>query len=211
MSVRVAASKWFASTAVSILFVSTAYAVPIGFLSFDPLLPGPGGTNAIFLYNLTGDPALSGGSALPPDFPVNDFLIFQSVSLVITFSDATSLPLILGDIPVGAFLDSGTGFPPSALQFPDTLGIRSVSVAGTLSQTTLSLSGGGSFEADPQWSGELLPSLGANLEPGFDFLILEARSRAVPVPEPASLFILASVFTGLFVHQTIRKRRQRVF
>ena len=54
----------------------SAVPISVGVISFDTFIAGPGGSNAFFIANLTGDPAL-GGLALPPDFPVASFLSYQ--------------------------------------------------------------------------------------------------------------------------------------
>ena len=54
------------------LCAMAAQAVPIGALSFDMFIGGPGGVNTLSLSNFTG------AFALPPDFPVVDALTLQA-------------------------------------------------------------------------------------------------------------------------------------
>jgi hypothetical protein len=78
----------------------TAAATPIsvGVVALDTFVVGPGGTNAFFVSNLTGDPS-AGGFAQPPAFPVATSLVFES-PLLQWFGPAGS-PFDFGHVGIG--------------------------------------------------------------------------------------------------------------
>ncbi len=164
--------------------VGLAHAVPVGVLSFDNLIPGPGGVNAFNVTNLTGDPG-AGGFALPPDFPVMTSLSFLAASLSLTLADSSVQTVPLGDIGPGPF-----SIP--ALEFPDTTEFLSAILSAVLSQTSLLLDNGSTVDVLPALTATLVPTVGSVLVAGLDLVILEATPATVPIPEPRTWVLLAS-------------------
>ena len=82
------------------------------------------------ISNFTGDPLLA-GFALPPDFPVLDFLTFSNSSLTLN-SGGVSTVISLGDIGPGALS------PTDPVQFPDTASFSSVVFTANLKPGQLS-------------------------------------------------------------------------
>src|SRR4051794_6012957 len=85
-------------------FSTTAFGdtINVGVLSYDVLFAGDidnPGVNVVNVVNFTGDP-LSGGFALPPDFPVFTALTFAGSSLSIS-DGGPPLLISLGDIGPG--------------------------------------------------------------------------------------------------------------
>jgi hypothetical protein len=170
----------------------------IGVLSFDVLIPPAGvssGVNAFDIYNFTGDPNLS-GYALPPDFPVLNFVTLQNASLLF---NGTGSPVALSDIAPGQ-LGSAPLFPG------DTL-FTSALFTATLSETVLSLDGGGTFIADPTISATLLPSSGPDLVAGTDLVVLQATGTLYVLPEPGAAALMAF---AIIASLAIARRRRRV-
>lgn len=172
--------------------------VNIGILSFDVLIPTAGlspGVNIFDIYNFTGDPNLS-GYALPPDFPVLTFVTLQNASLLF---DGTGSPITLPDIVPGQ-LDQG-----SAPLFPGDTLFTSAFFTATLSDTTLSLDGGGTFIADQTISAALLPSAGPNLVAGTDLVVLQTTGTLSSSPEPSSAALM--VFSSIAALAIASRRR----
>lgn len=173
--------------------VAFAGILPVGYLSFDVLIPGaPGspGVNAFTIGDLTGDPS-AGGFAVPPTFPVITSVTFQDSSLVLV-SGGSSQTFLLGDIGPGFF-------SPSALEFPDTADFSSATFSATLDTTSLQLDGGGSFTASSAVVSALLsPSSGNSLVAGTDFVYINVSSEVSAVPEPSGYLLLGTVVLWLW-------------
>lgn len=185
---------WMA-VALLALFPSLAFAVPIniGLISFDVLIPG-GGTPGVNVFNVSN---LTGGFALPPDFPALDPLVFLNSSLTLT-DGGTPTVISLGNLGPGA-LD-----PTIPVQFPDSALFSSAIFVATLSQTSFLLSDGTTFvAASSAITVELLPSFGPSLVPGADFALITVSPS--PVPEPGTLFLLG---TGLMLLIGIKTPRR---
>jgi hypothetical protein len=170
--------------------------IPIGFISFDLLIPpaeGPG-VNVFSISNFTGD------FGLPPDFPVLDSLVFVDSTLTLTGENTTEV------IPLGN-LGPGVLDPIVALQFADTSLFSAAIFQATLSGIDLHLSDGSTFLASPTVNARLLPSSGSFLTAGTDFALIEAMpEQAAPVPEPATLVLLGSSIAILVVMRVRRTR-----
>lgn len=171
----------------------TVSAIPIGILSYDTFIAGPGGVSAFGIANITGD------FNLPPDFPVTTALQFLSSTLTLTRDDGRVDVFSLGDIGPGVFEDP-------RLLFPDLQFFISATFSATLSTQTLALADGTTlFAPSAAFAFTLLPSTGATLAPG-DFAIIDiaAAPPSESVPEPGSLALLV---TGLAVFWIASRRR----
>jgi hypothetical protein len=161
--------------------VTSAAPISIGALFFDTLIAGPGGTNALFVSNFTGD------FALPPDFPVATSLGFIAPLLEWTGPAASSFGF--GGITIG----SGFHDPDPQIQFGDTTELLSVRFTALLSQSVFQLADGRFFEAGSNAIDVTLS--GAALLPGdFALITVDADEIVNPpaaVPEPATWTLLA--------------------
>ena len=192
-------------SAFSIMLLCTPAAqsgvINIGFLSFDVLLSPVGaspGVNVFDIANFTGDPA-SSGFALPPDFPVLTFVTLQNASLLF---NSTGSPVTLPDIAPGQ-LDQGV-----APQFSGDTLFTSALFTATLTETTLSLDGGGTFIADPTITATLLPSSGPNLIAGTDLVVLQATEAVSAAPEPSSIVMIAlAIMAALAAKLSLKHQR----
>jgi hypothetical protein len=156
-----------------VLFTAALHASPIsvggiGFQEFIPASGGLPGINTIFVANLTGP------FAFPPDFPVEDPLIFLDSSLEVFEGETAWAFFSLGGIGPG-FLEDPDGNPVVLLP-----GDRAFSRA----RFRASLAGGASLDV---W---LLPSVGDSLAPG-DFALIAYTVTATGIPEPSTLVLLA--------------------
>ena len=192
-------SASLAVAAVRLIWPAVGHAdvFPVGYLSWDVLIPGaPGspGVNAFTIGNLTGDP-LAGGNDLPPTFPILTSLTFKNSSLVL-WSGGVSQTIELGDIGPGFF-------SPVNLEFPDTTLFSSAILSATLDNTSLQLDGGGGFTATSDAiSAVLLPSAGNSLEAGTDFTLIQVSPEVSGVPEPLSLLLLATSILLLWPYRS---------
>ena len=158
----------------------------VGVLSFDILIPpeaGPG-VNAFSITNLTGDPA-TGGSALPPAFPVVSPIQFLNSSLsLIGPTGATVIPL--GDLGPGAN-------NPASLEFADFEAFASVTFAFSLNDLVLTTDDGRTFLAPSQSVlVTLLAADGLNLAAGLESTLIQIEAEetaVVVVPEPSGLIV----------------------
>jgi hypothetical protein len=175
-------------------WLASADLVNIGLFSFDSQIAGSPGVNAFTISNFTGDPN-TGGFALPPDFPVFTSVTFGNV--VVTLDTGSSLMTFnLSDIAPGPV-------SPTELLFADTLSFVSATISFTLDQTALTLYDNSTFTAAPSLTAVILPSLGATLSAGNDFVVLQAPSAVSAVPEPSGTLMLAAAL-GLLLY---RRRR----
>jgi PEP-CTERM motif len=186
----------------------TASATPIsvGVVAFDTFIAGPGGTNAFFVSNLTGDP-LAGGFALPPDFPVATSLVFDSPLL--EWVGPTGSPFNFGHVGIGP----GSHDPDSQIQFPDTAAFVSARFTAVLSQVLFRLTDGRLFAASsPTIQAILIDPAGALVPGDLALLTVDAREVTGPpdaVPEPASLTLVATALAGLWRVRRLRPAHRR--
>jgi hypothetical protein len=173
---------------------SPAFAVPIGVLSFDTLIPGPDGVNSFNIANLTD------AFGLPPDFPVVDSLTFTDAQLTAIDSNGNTALIDLGDIAPG-FADN------AGLFFPDTTLFISATLTFTLSSLQFLLADGSTFDAASSLiSVSLVPSAGNSLSPG-DLVVIDVASAPVStVPEPGTLMLFG---TGVLTCCRIGRRRMK--
>jgi hypothetical protein len=164
-----------------------AEVVLVGTLSYDTFIPGDADSPGIDAFNLSN---LTGGFALPTDFPVSDALTFQSATLTLTFSDLLQEVFDLGDIDPGFLLDPD-GNP--IVQVSGDQVFSSAEFNATLSAGIFALFDGTSFVADsPTLDVELLPSGGSALVADTDQTAIAVSGTVASTPEPSSL-LLASL------------------
>ena len=178
---------------VSLPALGACGSVDVGLISFDNLIPGDAnnpGVNLFNISNFTGDPLLA-GFALPPDFPVLDFLTFSNSSLTLN-SGGVSTVISLGDIGPGALS------PTDPVQFPDTASFSSVVFTANLNQASFRVDGGGAFVAQSTAIvAQILPSSGASLAAGFDFAVITVDEATPSAPEPGSAYLLVAAAGAL--------------
>jgi hypothetical protein len=192
---------WMVTLLVSLATGSQAATIPIGFLSFDVLIPSAEdapGVNLFSIANFTGDPATGG-------FGSEDFPIFSSIG----FTDSTLTVVADGASTVFSMGSIGPGFGADFLQFADSVQISSATFVAGLSPGAFTLADGSTWLPDSLLvSVTLLPSDGRSyLLPGFDFALLTIEaSPQVEVPEPGTALLIASGIASLAGWRTRRRR-----
>jgi hypothetical protein len=181
---------------LSVPVAATATTLAIGVVTYDTFIPGPGGTNAFFVSNLTG------GFALPPDFPVATELVLQSP--LMQWSGVAGSPFDFGGVGIGA----GSHDPDLQLQFPDTDLFASAKFTATIDHSTFQLADGRFFAAVSTTVEAVLIDPTGLLAPG-DFAVLtvdanEIRPQAVPEPGTLTLVVTALAAFGA------RARREHI-
>jgi len=176
--------------------VASADSVGVGILSLDPSSTGTG--DEFDIQNLTGSAAL--GS--PTDFTVTTPVTFDTLSLVLDFSDGSTETLTATDFTsdgFGGFDGNGsfnlTGDP-----------ITSATLTGTLSPTTVTLSDGSTETLDGTFSASMTDPSGSLEE--FDAAEIDATvgTGVTPTPEPGSALLLTIGMAGLLGLVWRRKR-----
>jgi len=154
------------------LVTSAATSYNLGVITLDSLILGNGlaapGITVFNIVNLTGDP-VSGGAALPQDFPVVTPVTFSNAQLTVVVGGTPSV-ISLGSIAPGVFT------PSTSLQFPDTTQFDSATFTATMNTTSLSLSGGGTTVINSaQVTATITPSA-PHLQRGVDFAVLQTSA-----------------------------------
>jgi hypothetical protein len=157
---------------------SFADGVPIGTFSFDPVFaatPTSPALDSFDIYNYTG------GSSLPPIFPLTTSLTLGNLDLTVTNADGTVTSYAEGSAGEGStfFFDTlvyDTQTPLDAI------------LTGTISPATITLSDGSTLDINGNFTTVLDPSLGSSLTAGVDSTTIFASPQAVP--EPSSLLLL---------------------
>ena len=175
-----------AACLLSILPVD-AVPIPVGALSFTEFIPGDvslPGVNAFDILNLTG------AFALPPDFPLTGPLTFQSATIEIYQGLTLWGTLALGDIGPGPALDLS--------------GNPLIQVPGDLVFTSARLTAISSSPLYTNIDVTLLPSLGGELSPGLDsVLIFVDEATPAQVPEPSTAWMMLAALLAI---PAVRKR-----
>lgn len=171
--------------------------VHLGVISFNTFIiedstDGIPGVNAFNISNYTG------GSSLPPDFPVIEALVFQSPDLKLNPPGTNPVPS-LPDIGPGTLEDV---FGNPVVQEPSTDSFNSAEFTATLNTTVFKLNDGNIFTADSaSIDVQLVPSVGPNLTADTDSAVISVSGTisAAVVPEPASWSLLLVILAALAI------------
>jgi hypothetical protein len=158
--------------------------ITYGLISFDILIPTSGqqlGVNALNVSNFTG------GSFVPPDFPITTAITLQNLSLTVVQPGGSQV-ISLGN------LGPGEVQPNLSLQFDSNVVINSVTLEGIFSPTVFQANGISYSTSIASILYVLLPSNGDSLQAGIDFGVLEIDASSTEVPEPTvlSLFLVGT-------------------
>lgn len=167
---------------------ASADPMTLGSLSFDSIIAGI--SDQFTISNLSG-------IDLPPDLPVITTVTFQNAELALFGPSIPASPILLGDIIPGTF---ASGLISDASQ------ITSAVFTATLSETILSLDGGGTETVDSSITATLLPSSGLYLVAGTDSTVIEATAPTTALPEPSTSAMAVSLI-GLAALMSLIRRR----
>jgi len=162
---------------------ASSYAV--GVLSLDPsagTIPGPG---QLDILNATG-----AGSA-PPDFPVTTTLTFGITSVLLDFSDGSTVTLTAADFAsdgFGGFAGNNSFNTPGSGSGPF---FTEAILTGTVSPTSATVSGVGPVTLSGSMTADLTDSSGGDLQLG-DSAVIFASTGTATAPEPGTLLLLAA-------------------
>ena len=184
---------WVGSTGIA-----AAAAIPIGYISWDLILPGSDGRFDI--VNLTGPNA----SVLPDTtFPVSTSVSLTGLSLLVDFSDGSSTTFGSSYFTLGA---DGISFDGAAIPVgganPKPL---DATLTGTFSPLTLTLTDGSTVTILPTFSATIGPSVGTRLSDGDLGVIFATTGDVSPVPEPGTIVLFGTGIVGL-----LSRKRERL-
>ena len=167
---------------------ASADPMTLGSLSFDSIIVGISDQFTISNFS---------GIDLPPDLPVITSVTFQNAELALFGPSIPASPILLGDIIPGM---SASGLISDASQ------ITSAVFTATLSETILSLDGGGTETVDSLITATLSPSSGLYLLAGTDSTVIEATAPTTALAEPSTSAIAVSLI-GLAALMSLIRRR----
>jgi hypothetical protein len=174
--------------------LANADLIPVGELTFDASTP-----TALAAFDITN---LTGGNALPPDFPITTQLTITVTSLVADLQGGGTLTLSGNDFivvdPQGDVNCTVTGDAGSGGCDLSAYNLVSATITGTLSPVS-GLAGlpAGVTGIKGSFTTTITPNPGCpsstTLTPGCDIAVIDA----VTVPEPATWTLLCIVLAGL--------------
>jgi hypothetical protein len=177
--------------------------IPLGFISWDVTVPGSFGQ-----FDIANQTGLNSS---PPTFPVSTEVQFNSLSLVVDFSDGSTTTFGSSYFtlnPDGESLD-GSPIAIGGVSPQPT----SATLTGNLTPTTIDVNGTSTTVDASFDAATILPSSPPNLSDG-DFAIINAETGVIPpsMPEPdmTLTLLMASFMAVIFARRRRRPNRERV-
>jgi len=167
-----------------------AATIPVGFVTWDVTFPGNAGSFDI--TNQTGPNA----SVFPDTtFPITTKLNLSSLSLSVTFSDATTTVFGASYFTLAA---DGESFDGNSIAIGGKNPLpTSATLTGTFSPLLVTLNSGGTQSIGSSFSATISPSSGPTLSDG-DLAIINATTGVVPEPRGTGMLVLIGLVVLAF-------------
>ncbi len=204
--------KWLglALTATACLFAAGAQATTynLGYLIYDVTDTVGFTTSEFDVENVTGPNEVALGDTT--DFPVTNTIAFDNLSLLVDFSDGSSIRYPGSSFTANLDGESWDG-PTIAISSGNPQPTEAI-LTGTFSPTTLALFGGGSDTVGAAFTADMdagpNPLTGNAMNDNLDSVLITASSAVRTVPEPGSLSLLVASLFGLLLFGGSRGRNK---
>jgi len=181
----------------------------LGYLIYDVTDTIGFTTSEFDVENVTGPNEVALGDTT--DFPVTNQIDFGNLSLLVDFSDGSSVTYPFSSFTANIDGESWDG-PTIAIGGTNPQPTNAI-LTGTFSPTTVDLFGGGSDTIGPDFTADMdtgpNPLTGNAMADNLNTVLITASTATTVVPEPGSLSLLLASLFGLLLFGHHRGRKIR--